>query len=124
MSYYNINDFINVCRTDQNSVFVFKKALDDANNDFIIDSKSKLLKFIGNNGLEELTFINTKKWENNPNKIQPILIDAYEFKSMYKLGYIAFMYNNKTNKWNIKSFHLSDNRDISIEMALRKANLI
>ena len=79
---------------------------------------------ISNDGLEELTFINTKKWENNPNKIQPILIDAYEFKSMYKLGYIAFMYNNKTNKWNIKSFHLSDNRDISIEMALTRLSEI
>ena len=121
---YNINDFINICKTDQNSVFVFKKALEDANNDFNIDSRSKLLKFIGNDGLEELTFINTKEWDNNPNKSQPILVDAYEFKSMYKLGYIAFMYNNKTSKWNIKSFHLSDNRDRSIEIALKKANLI
>jgi len=52
------------------------------------------------------------------------MVDAYEFRSMYKLGYIAFMYNEKTLKWIIKSFHLSENRSLEMVMAFHNAGLI
>ncbi|PIX34967.1 MAG: hypothetical protein COZ58_01945 [Candidatus Infernicultor aquiphilus] len=63
-----------------------------------------------------------KACENDKNK--PIKVDAYEFTSMYKLGYIAFMHNDETNKWLIKSFHLSSNRNMTIYLAMEKAGLI
>ena len=44
--------------------------------------KSKLLNFIYNNGLEDLTFINTRDWEKNPNANTKIKVDAYEFRSL------------------------------------------
>jgi len=34
------------------------------------------------------------------------------------------MYNDETNKWLIKSFHLSNNRNITIYLAMEKAGLI
>jgi len=74
--------------------------------------------------MEDLKFVNTKEWENNPDKTFKIYVDAYEFRSLCKLGYIAFMYNEKTLKWIIKSFHLSENRNTTMEMALFKAGLI
>ncbi len=43
---------------------------------------------------------------------------------MYKLGYIAFMHNNETNKWLIKSFHISNNWNKTIYLAMEKAGLI
>jgi hypothetical protein len=82
-----------------------------------------VIAFIANHGLEDLNFINSKLWENNPHKDNPLFVDAYEFKSMFKLGYIAFMYNPVTDKWIVKSFHLSENRNPAMELALLKANL-
>jgi hypothetical protein len=49
-------------------------------------------------------------------------VDAYEFDTRYRLGYIAFCYYR--NKWNIKSFHLSSERNRVMEIALRNAGLI
>ena len=83
---------------NKNDVVPLKSALDDANSYFGLNTKSNLLDFIGNNGLEDFKFLNTKEWENNPDKTIVIFVDAYEFRSMCKLGYIAFMYNEKTFK--------------------------
>ena len=124
MPKYDIFEFIRCCDENKNDVVPLKSALDDANSCFGLKTKSNLLDFIGNNGMEDLKFVNTKEWENNPNKTFKIYVDAYEFQSMCKLGYIAFMYNEKTLKWIIKSFHLSENRDTTMEMALFKAGLI
>jgi len=43
---------------------------------------------------------------------------------MYKLGYIAFMHSDETDKWLIKSFHLSGNRNMAIYLAMERAGLI
>jgi len=43
---------------------------------------------------------------------------------MYKMGYIAFMHNDETNKWLIKSFHLSSNSNRAIHLAMERAGLI
>lgn len=124
MSYYKNNDFINACSNDPKNVIPIGNVLRDASEDFNLRTKSNLLKFISNNGLEDLQFINTKNWEKNPNKSNPIKVDAYEFRTMDRLGYIAFFYNDKTNKWIIKSFHLSDNRNPTMMIALQKAGLM
>lgn len=124
MPKYDIGDFFKCCNERKNEVIPLNPVPADAESCFGLKTKSELLDFIGNNGLEDLQFVNTKEWENNPNKKETIWVDAYEFRSMYKLGYIAFMYNEKTSKWLIKSFHLSENRNNAMAIALRKAGLI
>ena len=71
----------------------------------IFELKKQIVSFVQNNGLEDLTFKNTKIWENNREKNNPIMVDSYEFVSGNKKGYIAFMYNCSNKKWIIKSFH-------------------
>jgi hypothetical protein len=89
MSYYKYADFIKACENDRDNIIPINNVLENARNDFNLNTKSQLLDFIQNDGLENLTFVNTKDWENNPNKNKPIKVDAYEFTSMYKLGYIV-----------------------------------
>ena len=103
MPSYLFSDFKLCCIENPKSVIPWKDALDDASY-FGLKTKSALLNFIGNDGLENLMFINTKKWEENPNKSLTIFVDAYEFTSLYRFGYIAFFYNKNTGYWNIKSF--------------------
>ena len=122
--YYDFSDFEKACREDKAGVIPINNVLKDAADYFNLRTKSDLLDFIANSGLEELNFINKKKWENNPNKKNKIIVDAYEFRSMCKLGYIAFMYNPKTKKWIIKSFHPSDNTNPTMKFALTKAGLL
>jgi len=45
---------------------VLKKAQDDARNDFGLKTSGEILRFIANGGLEQLEFINSKPWGNNP----------------------------------------------------------
>jgi hypothetical protein len=123
MSYYNYEDFKDACGNNVKNVILFKSAEIDAKSYFNLFPKSRLLDFISNNGLEDLTFINTKDWEKNPNPEDSIKVDAYEFRSLNKLGYIAFMYNEKTKKWIIKSFKISRNSNPAMYLALKKAGL-
>jgi hypothetical protein len=124
MPKYIFADLVSACTDNQNDVIPLKQALMDADTIFGLKTKQALLAFISNGGLEDLSFENTKEWENNPDKSHSIVVDAYEFRSMCKLGYIAFMYNDITRKWIIKSFHLSMNRNNAIGLALIKAGLI
>jgi hypothetical protein len=121
MPYYHYEDFKEACGNDMRNVIPINSVLKDAKELFNLFPKSGLLEFIYNDGLEDLTFVNTKKWEKNPNPGSQIYVDAYEFRSLNKLGYIAFMYNSTTKKWIIKSFHLSDNRNPAMYLALKKA---
>jgi hypothetical protein len=107
-SAYNINYLITACgEIDQ--VVVLESAQKTAREDFNLQTKKAVINFISNNGLESLYYINTKHWENNPNKNCPIMVDAYSFYSGPTHGYIAFFFNPKTNKWLIKSFKLNRN---------------
>lgn len=119
---YNFNDFKHACN-DENLVIPSKHAIENAETIFNLKTKKMLLYFISNDGLEELDFINTKPWEMNPDPDTVVMIDAYEFKSMNILGYIAFFYSERTNKWIIKSFKLSINRNMMMYLALKKAGL-
>jgi len=124
MPEYSFDEFKRCCIENPMDIIPRREAGDLAAAIFGLRTKSELLNFIGNDGLENLTFINTKPWEKNPDPSSTILIDAYEFRSGSKLGYISFMRNQKTKKWIIKSFHLSKNSNLAIAFALRKARLI
>ncbi|MCI5218583.1 MAG: hypothetical protein D3914_05190 [Candidatus Electrothrix sp. LOE2] len=124
MPYYNFEDFKEACGKDFSNVLLIGFVRKDADDQFNLASKSKLLEFINNDGLESLKFVNTKPWEKNPDRQQEIFVDAYEFRSLTKLGYIAFMYSQKTSKWIIKSFHLSKNQNTTMQDALARAGVI
>lgn len=122
--YYDFEEFKRACDEDKDNVLPIESVLEDAEEFFNLRTKTQLLDFISNNGLENLEFINKKDWENNPNPIIPIKVDAYEFRSMFKLGYIAFMHNLQTKKWLIKSFHLSKNMNPIMMFAFQTAGLL
>lgn len=124
MSYYIYSDFKKACGEDKNNIVPINSVLKDASDIFNLRTKDDLYEFIYNDGLEDLQFVNTKDWENNPNPSIPIKVDAYKFRSMHKLGYIAFMFSDKSGKWIIKSFHLSDDRNPAMAIALKKAGLL
>ncbi|MDH4318550.1 MAG: hypothetical protein OEV64_09195 [Desulfobulbaceae bacterium] len=122
MPYYNYDEFRKACGEDMQNVIWINPVPKDAKELFNLKNKQELLLFIYNDGLESLSFKNTKPWENNPRKDKPVFVDAYEFRSLGKLGYLAFFYN-EAGKWIIKSFHLSENRNLSMEIAIKKALL-
>ena len=124
MPYYNYEDFNQACGNEQYNVIPIYNVIRDAREDFNLKTKSQLLEFIHCDGLENLKFVNTKDWENNPDLANPIKVDAYEFRTLGKLGYIAFMYNKNTKKWLIKSFRLSKNRNMAMFRAFEKAKFI
>jgi hypothetical protein len=122
MTAYSLDEFIDCCGKNPTKVFPINNVVKDAQNIFHLNTKSELLDFIGNGGLEEIEYLNTKPWENNPDKKSLIYVDAYQFKTMNILGYIAF-FSNRGN-WIIKSFHRSNEYNPIMEIALRKAGLI
>lgn len=122
--HYDFEDFRKACGKEKDTVIPIGDVLKDADELFSLRTKTALLDFIFNFGLENLTFINSKEWENNPDKKASMRVDSYEFRSRFKLGYIAFMHNRKTKKWIIKSFHLSENMNPTMMAAFEKAGLL
>ncbi|MCK4943938.1 MAG: hypothetical protein KAS65_10190 [Candidatus Aminicenantes bacterium] len=112
-------EFKNECKKKKN-VIVMKQAKKDANDFFNLSNAQHVLNFITNDGLENLYFLNKKRWENNPKPKNKIMIYAFEFTTGMKLGYIAF-FMNLAGKWLIKSFHLSQRSSKALEEALVKA---
>jgi len=68
MPIYDLSEFIKCCDESKHNVFIHQKATDDANLHFGLKTKNNLLDFISNGGLEEINFINSQGWENNPDK--------------------------------------------------------
>lgn len=124
MPFYIFEDFRKACGSKVQIVVPMQAAQDSADRDFGLKTQKAILSFIFNGGLENLDFVNTKLWENNPNPSLPINVDAYEFTSVSKLGYIAFFYNGRTSRWVIKSFHLSANMNPIMKIAFKRAGLI
>jgi len=123
--YYDVDAFLKACKGWKRlRVVVLKKALDDARNDFGLKTSGEILRFIANGGLEQLEFINSKPWENNPDPSWPMIVDGYEFVSLMKRGYVAFMYNKITGYWTIKSFHISLSASLPFVEAFKKAGFI
>ena len=122
---YNFLDFKKSCRKkNKNNVFIFSKALKGADKYFNLRTKKQILDFIYTDGLKNRYFYNTAPWEKTQNKNKQIMVDAYEFESGSKRGYLAFMYNNCTNKWIIKSFHLSENMNDQMCQAIIKSDIM
>lgn len=121
MPYYDIEKLIKACKKKTSTVIVLNGNLDKACEFFDLCTISEIVAFIGNGGCENLEFVNTKLWDNNPNKSIEIKVDSYEFTTNNKKGYLAFMYNNKTKKWIIKSFHtaFSDSKDDELYMPFK-----
>jgi hypothetical protein len=117
---YDIADFILCCDNNPEKVYMIGNTLKDAQTVFHLHTQPEVLKFIANNGLEKINFINSKPWEKNPDLTVKIYVDAYEFMTGGILGYIAF-FKNKMEHWVIKSFHQSDERGGIMEYAFRKA---
>jgi len=103
---YKFSDFKKACKNPK-EVIIFSDAYYFADLYFSLRTKKQILSFIQSDGLENLSFLNTRRWGKNPNKNNPIMVDSYEFISGYRKGYLAFMYNKITGKWIIKSFHTS-----------------
>ena len=112
-------EFKNECKKKTN-VIIMKQAKRDAANIFNLTSSQKIVDFIGNDGLEDLFYLNKKLWENNPNPQNKILVYAFEFITGMKYGYIA-LFKNLEGKWLIKSFHLSNRRIMALGERLDKA---
>lgn len=108
--FYNFEEFRRICGEEPSKVFVSEDAVKDAREYFSLNSRIEILNFINEAELKNLEFKNTKPWENNPDKSNEIMVDAYEFRSCAKKGYLAFFFNKKTEKWSVKSFHLSEER--------------
>lgn len=122
---YNFLDFKKSCKKkNRNNVFIFPNVLKDADKYFNLRTKNQILDFIYNDGLKNRFFINTNLWKQNPNKNKQIMVDNYEFVTGHKKGYLAFMYNNCTNKWIIKSFHLSENMNDQMLQAIKKSGIM
>lgn len=122
---YNFLDFKKSCKKkNRNNVFIFPNVLKDADKYFNLRTKNQILDFIYNDGLKNRFFINTNLWKQNPNKNKQIMVDNYEFVTGHKKGYLAFMYNNCTNKWIIKSFHLSENMNDQMLQAIKKSDIM
>ncbi|MDR0364992.1 MAG: hypothetical protein LBH92_08270 [Bacteroidales bacterium] len=117
---YNLVEFVTCCDKNPEEVYMIGNALRDARNIFHLHTEPDVLKFIANNGLENVSFINSSLWRKNPDPVVEIFIDAYEFMTGGILGYIAFFKNIK-GKWVIKSFHQSNERGGIMEAALKKA---
>ncbi|MDZ7794910.1 MAG: hypothetical protein U5P10_14820 [Spirochaetia bacterium] len=123
MSYYEYKNFREACCSHRDSIILINPVPKTAYRDFNLKNKKEVLDFICNDGLEDRVFINTKEWEKNPNPKEGIMVDAYKFRTIHRLGYIAFMYNEHTQKWIIKSLHLSEDRNPIMYIALQKAGL-
>lgn len=126
MPEYSFYEFKRCCNENPERVKILYEPERDAKLHFGLKSKTDIKNFIANNGLEDedLIYQNSKEWEKNPDKSFKIFVDAYEFRSRYKRGYIAFMYNRKTGYWIIKSFKLSRNNNFALANALSRVGMI
>jgi hypothetical protein len=99
---HKLQEFYAACRAGT-SVIVLSQPLTDARQHFGLLTRVELLEFIGNDGLEKMTFVNCKEWEKShkPGRF----VDAYQFHSGTTPGYIAFCFCTEVSKWFIKSFH-------------------
>lgn len=111
---YNFEAFKAACAKGSSEVFVWDPAREDAKKFFSLSPESELLKFVAEDGLENLTHQNTKNLENElyaGSKYHPV-VDAYLFQTgssqNKKTGYIAFFWNVLSKLWVIKSFKVSD----------------
>ena len=85
--HYRYEDFRNACARGKAAVVLVNPVLKDATAGFNLRTTKAVLDFVANDGLENREFVNSKKWENNPDKNNPIIVDAYEFTTISRRGY-------------------------------------
>lgn len=124
MPYYDIDTFIESCDPEGSCKVVFLgKVLETAARDFNLQTIEEIKGFIFQGGIdEEREFKGTDEWMNNPDKEHPIKVDGYEFYTLCKRGYIAFM-KSHTGLWLVKSLHISDKAVSSFLIAFDKAGI-
>lgn len=106
---YDLNEFIKACG-EVGKVKVLISASKTAHS-LGIYSDPEILKWIDEGAIHKPEYVNTKPWERNPDKTVEILVDAYSFHDYFNISrylYIAFMYQEKTGQWLIKSLKLND----------------
>ena len=104
---YSLEAFLQACK--KRKVNITRGARDRASKELGLHSTSDILLFLSSSGMyTELRFENTKEWENNPNSLVPVMVDAYTFLSDHKRCYFAFMYIRSTDSWMLKSLHISE----------------
>jgi len=109
MPKHDFGVFLRCCLEIPKDVIILKQSEEDGRLIFRLPTKKRIIEFIGNAGLEQVSFVNTEEWRNNFDKSYPLYVDAYEFRTLNKLGYIAIIRNERQGKWIVKSFHLSKN---------------
>ena len=107
---YCLAHFLLCCIISPQNVQVLFDAELNARLQFGLNTKTELLGFIGNGGLQAMSYVNTEPWRNNPKKdIREIYVDSYNFRSNRKVGYIAF-FKGIPGNYVIKSFHLEHDK--------------
>jgi hypothetical protein len=101
--HYDCLAFIRACAI-RGAVRITKNARQDAKNHFNLDTESRALEFIANDGLQDLQFDNTNSLDKGPGQDIGKPVDGYTFRAGAKYGYLAFYLNFKGG-WIIKSFH-------------------
>jgi hypothetical protein len=104
---YQLTDFVSACAMNDNSVQIRREAQKDAGEHFMLKTRSAVLGFIANGGLESAELIKTKKLEKNFHSTNTIMVDSYKFHSGSIEGYIAF-YQPTSNAWIVKSLKKFD----------------
>lgn len=107
---YKLSDFLEGCMAGVSKAYVIQGAMKTAEKDFNLYPQQRVLEFIGNGGLAQPHFINSKPWDNNPNPENEIMVDAYGFFSGFNYGYVAF-FRPVISKWIIKSFKKNTDPD-------------
>jgi hypothetical protein len=107
MPAYRFEEFVAACAGDPKGIYVRGEAMADAEKEFHLRTKEEILRFISNDGLENPKHRNTVPLEKNPEHPTPIDVDAYDFSSGKKTGYIAFYFRPGKKQWTIKSFKQS-----------------
>lgn len=112
-----------VVASKNGTIKVHRGAIEDARKDFNLHTEQRIRNFIVGGGLENLSFISKKRWENNPDPTNIVMVDAYSFRTGGKKGYMAFL-KAPTGLWLIKSFKLANDRSYEMEEAMRAAGLV
>jgi hypothetical protein len=117
---YDFKVFLEACGRPE-SMLIKGTMIERARIDFGLNSKADILKFIINDGLKELSFQYTTPLLRKDGSPTGKMIDAYHFRSLGKLGYLAFFLNENKQIWTIKSFHISDTANTTLKDAFEKA---
>ena len=94
-----------------------------ARADFNIVDEVEVLSFLSNQSKEVFEFVNSMSYRKS-REMPPPYCDAYTFKHRSKEGYLSFYYSYDSDRWVIKSFHISvQPEEDRWEIAKTKGNL-